>query len=103
MTSDLNAYLVLSAVLFSIGLYGALSRKNAVVVLMCIEIMLNAANLSLVAFSRFVTPVTLDGQAVAIFSIVVAAAEVAVGLAIIIAFYRQRNSVDVNDINLLKW
>jgi NADH:ubiquinone oxidoreductase subunit K len=103
MTAGLNAYLVLSAVLFSIGLYGALSRKNAVVVLMCVEIMLNAANLSLVAFSRYVTPETLSGQTVTIFSIVVAAAEVAVGLAVIIALYRQRKSVDVNDINLLKW
>lgn len=99
----MNSYVVLSAVLFSIGLYGALSRKNAVVILMCVEIMLNAANLSLVAFSRFITPVTLDGQALVIFNIVVAAAEVAIGLAVIIAFYRQRNSVDVNDINLLKW
>jgi len=80
-----------------------MSRKNAVAILMCVEIMLNAANLSLVAFSRFITPVTLDGQALAIFSIVVAAAEVAIGLAIIIAFYRQRKNVDVNDINLMKW
>ncbi len=103
MTIGLNSYLVLAAVLFSIGMYGALSRKNAVVILMCVEIMLNAANLSLVAFSRFVTPVTLNGQTVVIFSIVVAAAEVAVGLAVIVALYRQRNSVDVNDINLLKW
>jgi len=95
--------MVLSAILFSIGLYGAMSRKNAVAILMCVEIMLNAANLSLVAFSRFITPVTLDGQALAIFSIVVAAAEVAIGLAIIIAFYRQRKNVDVNDINLMKW
>ncbi len=103
MTAGLNNYLVLSAVLFSIGLYGALSRKNAVVVLMCVEIMLNAANLSLVAFSRFVTPVALSGQTVAIFSITAAAAEVAVGLAVVIALYRQRGTVDVNDINLLKW
>ena len=89
--------------LFSIGLYGALSRKNAIVILMCVEIMLNAANLSLVAFSRFITPAELSGQALAIFSIVVAAAEVAVGLAIIIALYRQRKNIDVTDINLLKW
>ena len=95
--------MVLSAVLFSIGLYGAMSRKNALAILMCVEIMLNAANLSLVAFSRFITPVTLDGQALTIFSIVIAAAEVAIGLAIIIAYYRQRKNVDVNDINLMKW
>ena len=89
--------------LFAIGLYGALSRKNAVVILMCVEIMLNAANLSLVAFSRFITPVSLSGQTVAIFSMAAAAAEVSVGLAVIIALYRQRGIVDVNDINLLKW
>lgn len=103
MTIGLTHYLVLSALLFSIGLYGALSRKNAIVVLMCVEIMLNAANLSLVAFSRYITPQQLSGQAVAIFSIVVAAAEVSVGLAIIIALYRQRKGIDVTDINLLKW
>ena len=103
MSIGLTHYLILSAVLFSIGLYGALSRENAIVSLMCIEIMLNAANLSLVAFSRFVTPDQLSGQTVAIFSIVVAAAEVSVGLAIIIALYRQRKSIDVTDINLLKW
>jgi len=90
-------------VLFSIGLYGALSRKNAIVILMCVEIMLNAANLSLVAFSRFITPDQLSGQTLAIFSIVVAAAEVSVGLAIIIALYRQRKNIDVSNINLLKW
>jgi NAD(P)H-quinone oxidoreductase subunit 4L len=103
MTIGLSQYLVLSAVLFSLGLFGALSRRNSIVILMCIEIMLNAANIALVAFSRFVTPVELTGQTVAIFSIVVAAAEVAVGLAIIIALYRQRKSIDVTDINLLKW
>ncbi len=70
---------------------------------MCVEIMLNAANLSLVAFSRFITPEELSGQTLAIFSIVVAAAEVAVGLAIIIALYRQRKNIDATDINLLKW
>ncbi len=103
MSIGLTHYLILSAVLFSIGLYGALSRKNAIVILMFVEIMLNAANLSLVAFSRFITPEQLSGQALAIFSIVVAAAEVAVGLAIIIALYRQRQNIDVTDINLLKW
>ena len=103
MSIGLTHYLIVSAVLFSIGLYGALSRKNAIVILMCIEIMLNAANLSLVAFSRFVKPDQMSGQTLAIFSIVVAAAEVSVGLAIIIALYRQRKSIDVTDINLLKW
>jgi NADH:ubiquinone oxidoreductase subunit K len=103
MTIGLTHYLVLSAILFSIGIYGALSRKNVIVILMCVEIMLNAANLALVAFSRYVTPAQLTGQSIAIFSIVVAAAEVSVGLAIVIALYRHRKSVDVTDINLLKW
>ena len=103
MSIELTHYLILSAVLFSIGLYSALSRKNAIVILMCVEIMLNAANLSLVAFSCFITPDQLSGQTLAIFSIVVAAAEVAVGLAIIIALYRQHKNIDVSKINLLKW
>jgi NAD(P)H-quinone oxidoreductase subunit 4L len=103
MTIGLTQYLVLAAVLFSVGLFGALSRRNAIVILMCIEIMLNAANLALVGFSRFVTPEDLSGQTVAIFSIVVAAAEVAVGLAIIIALYRHRKDIDVSNISLLKW
>lgn len=103
MTVGLTHYLILSALLFSIGLYGALSRKNAIVILMCVELMLNAANLALVAFSRYITPEQLSGQTVAIFSIVVAAAEVTVGLAVIIALYRQRKSINISDINLLKW
>ncbi len=103
MTIGLTHYLILSAFLFSLGLYGALSRKNAIVILMCVEIMLNAANLALVAFSRYITPEQLTGQSIAIFSIVVAAAEVSVGLAIIIALYRQRKSINATDINLLKW
>jgi NADH:ubiquinone oxidoreductase subunit K len=103
MTIGLTHYLILSAFLFSLGLYGALSRKNAIVILMCVEIMLNAANLTLVAFSRYITPEQLTGQSIAIFSIVVAAAEVSVGLAIVIALYRQRKSINVTDINLLKW
>lgn len=103
MTVGITHYLVLSALLFSIGLYGALSRKNAIIILMCIEIMLNAANLALVAFSRFITPSLLTGQSIAVFSIVVAAAEVSVGLAIVIALYRNRKSIDITDINILKW
>jgi NAD(P)H-quinone oxidoreductase subunit 4L len=103
MTISLEHYLVLSAVLFSIGLFGALSRRSAIVILMCIEIMLSACNITLVAFSRFITPAELTGQVFAIFSIVVAAAEVTVGLAIIIAIYRKYESIDVNKTNLLKW
>jgi NAD(P)H-quinone oxidoreductase subunit 4L len=103
MDNGLMQYLVLAALLFSIGLYGALSRKNAIVILMCVEIMLNAANLSLVAFSRFITPEQLSGQTITIFSITVAAAEVVVGLGIIIAIYRQHGKIDISDIDLLKW
>ncbi len=103
MSVGLEHYLVLSAVLFSIGLYGVLAKRNAVVILMCIEIMLNAVNIALVAFSRYVVPVLLTGQIFAIFVIVVAAAEAAVGIAIIIAIYRSRQSVDVDKFDLMKW
>jgi NAD(P)H-quinone oxidoreductase subunit 4L len=99
----LNHYLILSAVLFAIGLYGALSKRNAIVILMSIEIMLNAVNIALVAFSRFVTPALLTGQVFAVFVIVVAAAEAAVGLGILMAVYRHRQSIDSDKINLMKW
>ena len=103
MTIGLEHYLVLSAVLFSIGLYGALTKRNAVIVLMCIELMLNAVNISLVAFSSYIVPALLTGQVFAIFVMVVAAAEVAVGLAIILAIYRGLTDIDINNINLMKW
>jgi|TARA_B100002003_G_scaffold240433_1_gene260958 NADH:ubiquinone oxidoreductase subunit K len=98
----LEHYLILSTVLFSIGLYGALSKRNAIVILMCVEIMLNAVNISMVAFSRFITPTLLTGQVFAIFIIVVAVSEAAVGLAIIIAIYRNRETIETTDIDLLK-
>jgi NAD(P)H-quinone oxidoreductase subunit 4L len=103
MEVGLNHYIVLSAVLFCIGLYGVLAKRNAVVILMCIEIMLNAVNIALVAFSRYVVPMLLTGQIFAIFVIVVAAAEAAVGIAIIITIYRRRESVDVDKFDLMKW
>ena len=103
MSVGLEHYLILSAVLFSIGLYGSLSKRSAVVILMCIELMLNAANIALVAFSRFITPLLLSGQVFSIFSILVAAAEVTVGLAIIIAIYRRHETIDASKINLMKW
>lgn len=103
MTLGLEHYLVLSVVLFSIGFYGALAKRSAVIILMSIEIMLNAANIALVAFSRYVVPGLLTGQVFTIFSIVVGAAEVTVGLAIIIAIYRRRETIDVTKINLMKW
>ena len=99
----LQHYLVLSAALFCIGLYTALIKKNALAVLMGVELMLNAANLNLIAFNRFISPERLSGHVFAIFVIVVAAAEVAVGLAIIVTLYRNRKSTAVDDLDLLKW
>jgi NAD(P)H-quinone oxidoreductase subunit 4L len=99
----LEHYLILSAVLFSIGLYGALAKRNAVIILMSIELMLNAVNIAMVAFSRYIVPLLLTGQVFAIFVMVVAAAEVAVGLAIIIAIYRHRQTIDATKIDLMKW
>ncbi len=103
MAIGLTHYLVLAAVLFCIGLYGVLTKRNAVILLMCIELMLNAANITLVAFSSYIVPALLTGQVFAIFVMVVAAAEVAVGLAIILAIYRGLTDIDTNNINLLKW
>jgi len=99
----LEHYLILSAVLFAIGLYGALAKRNAIIILMSIELMLNAVNISMVAFSRYIVPLMLTGQVFAIFVMVVAAAEVAVGLAIIIAIYRHRQTIDATKIDLMKW
>ena len=94
-------YIVLSAILFTIGTVGFMTRRNAIVVFMCVELMLNAANLALVTFSR--VHGTLDGQVAAFFVMVVAAAEVVVGLAIIITIFRTRRSASVDDANLLKF
>jgi NADH-quinone oxidoreductase subunit K len=95
-------YLVVAAAIFSIGAYGVLSRRNAVAILMSVELMLSAVNINLVAFWRYVAPENMAGQAFSAFVFVVAAAEAAVGLAIIIAVYRNRRSVVVEDVNLLK-
>jgi NADH:ubiquinone oxidoreductase subunit K len=103
LSIGLEHYLLLSAILFSIGLYGALAKRNAIVILICIEIMLNAANIALVAFSRYVVPTLLTGQIFAIFILVVAAAEAAVGVAIIMAIYRKREDIDSTKIDLMKW
>lgn len=103
MSLGLEHYLVLSAILFAIGLYGALTKRNAVIILMCIELMLNAVNITMVAFSRYIVPEMLTGQVFAIFVIVVAAAEVAVGLAIILAIYRGFETIDATKIDLMKW
>jgi NADH-quinone oxidoreductase subunit K len=96
-------WLVVAAALFCIGLYGALSRKNAIGVLMGIELMLNAVNVNLVAFWRYITPQALTGQIFAIFVITIAAAEAAVGLAIIIAAYRRRDTVIVDELDIMRW
>jgi NADH-quinone oxidoreductase subunit K len=94
-------YIVLSAILFTIGAVGVLIRRNAIVLFMCVELMLNAANLSLITFSRIHG--NLDGQVMAFFVMVVAAAEVVVGLAIIMSIFRTRRSASVDDANLLKY
>lgn len=97
----LEYFLVLSAILFAVGAYGALTRRNTIVVLMCIEIMLNAANINFVAFSSYFSDVA--GQVFALFSIAVAAAEVAVGLAILLNLLKVRDTIDLEDINILRW
>jgi NADH-quinone oxidoreductase subunit K len=104
MQVSLSWYLIVAAALFCIGLYGALSRRNAVGVLMGVELMLNAVNINLLAFWRYVEAVrgTVTGQVFAIIVITVAAAEAAVGLALIIAVYRNRRTVDVEDVDLMK-
>jgi NADH:ubiquinone oxidoreductase subunit K len=95
-------YLIVAAGMFSIGVYGVLARRNAVAILMSIELMLNAIIINLVAFWRYVTPTNMSGQAFAAFVFVVAAAEAAIGLAIVIAIYRNRRSTVVEDVNLLR-
>jgi len=97
---SLDNYLYLSAILFTIGAVGVVVRRNAIVVFMCVELMLNAANLTLVTFSRING--TLDAQVIAFFTMVVAACEVVVGLAIIVTIYRSRRSASIDDASLLK-
>jgi NADH-quinone oxidoreductase subunit K len=99
----LSLPLIFSAVLFSTGVYGVLARRNGVMVLMSIELMLNAVNINLVAFSQFLKESLLTGQVFALFVITVAAAEIGIGLAIVILIYRNRETVNVDEINLLKW
>ena len=99
---NLQSYLTLSAALFAIGLYGALVRRNAVIVLIAIEIMMNAANLNFIAFSRFIPAGQMTGQLFALFGITIAAAEVAVGLAIVIAIFRFYKTIEVDRLTRLK-
>ena len=107
MTITLNHYLFISGLLFAIGFAGVLLRRNIIIICMCLELMLNAANLSLVAFSRFNVGTNglpnYNAQVLVFFIITVAAAEVAVGLAIIVALFRARQTVHVEDINSLKF
>ena len=98
----LSWYLIVAAALFCIGLYGALARRNAIAILMGVELMLNAVNINLVAFWRYLEPAGATGQAFALFVYAVAAAEVAVGVALIIAVWRTRNTVALEEVDLLK-
>lgn len=102
MTIPLSWWLIVSAALFSIGMYGALSRRNAIGILMGIELVLNAVNINLVAFWRYVAPNDIGGQIFAIIVITIAAAEAAVGLALVIAVVRRRHSAIVEELDLLK-
>ncbi len=99
----LSHYLVVAAILFSLGVFGALTRRNAIAILMSIELMLNAANLSFIALARYLPQALLQGQVFAIFVITIAAAEAAVALAIILGLYRNFDTVNVDEINLMKW
>jgi NADH-quinone oxidoreductase subunit K len=103
MSIPLSWYLVLAAALFCIGLFGVLSRKNAIAILLSVELMLNAVNINLVAFWRYLDPAKMAGQVFAIIVFAVAAAEVAVGLALIISVYRRRKTVVADEIDLMKW
>ena len=98
---SLSSYLILSAILFTIGVIGFLLRRNAIVIFMSIELMLNAANLAFIAFSRFLH--SMDGQVFVFFVMAVAAAEAAVGLAIILAMYRTKETVNADEMDLMKW
>ncbi len=100
---QLEYYLLLAAALFCIGIYGLVTSRNAIRVLMSIELLLNAVNLNLLAFSNYLDPVGIKGQVFGVFIITIAAAESAVGLAIVLAIYRNRNTVDMEQFNLLKW
>ncbi|RKN78843.1 NADH-quinone oxidoreductase subunit NuoK [Paenibacillus ginsengarvi] len=102
MSGTILPYLTLGAILFCVGLYGALTKKNAVIVLLSIELMLNAANLNLVAFSKFSIAPSLQGQIFSLFNMTVAAAEVAIGIAILITLYRNKGTSNVDDMNELR-
>jgi len=99
----LSWYLILSAALFCIGLFGVLARRNAIAILLGVELMLNAVNINLVAFWRYLDPAQMTGQVFAIIVFAVAAAEVAVGLALVISVYRNRKTVVADELDMMKW
>lgn len=101
MSLGLEHFLLLSGVIFAVGVIGVITRRNAIIILMSIELMLNAANLAMVAFSAFLQ--NIDGQIFVFVIIAVAAAEAAIGLALIVVLFRNRKSIDVDDFNLMKW
>lgn len=103
MQVGLTHYLVVSALLFCLGLYAMLTRRNAVAILMGIELMLNAANVNLVAFNKFVAPAAVSGQVFALVVITLAACEAGVGLALVMAAYRNLETIHVDEINVMKW
>ncbi|ELR96590.1 NADH:ubiquinone oxidoreductase subunit 11 or 4L (chain K) [Gloeocapsa sp. PCC 73106] len=103
MQMQLEYFLLIAAALFCIGIYGLITSRNAVRVLMSIELLLNAVNINLIGFSNFLDPLGLRGQVFAIFVLTIAASEAAVGLAIILAIYRNRDTIDMEQFNLLKW
>jgi len=103
MHLQLQYCLILAAALFCVGIYGLITSRNAVRVLMSIELLLNAVNLNLMGFSNFIDPNNIRGQVFAVFVITIAAAEAAVGLAIVLAIYRNRETTDMEQFNLLKW
>ena len=99
----LSWILILSAALFSIGLFGVMARRNAIAILLGVELMLNAVNINLVAFWRYLNPIKVAGQVFAIIVFAVAAAEVAVGLALVISVYRNRKTVVADELDMMKW
>ena len=103
MQVGLTHYLVVGALLFCLGLYAMLTRRNAVAILMGIELMLNAANINLVAFNKFVAPAAVSGQVFALVVITLAACEAGVGLALVMAAYRNLETIHVDEINVMKW
>ncbi|MGL4522652.1 MAG: NADH-quinone oxidoreductase subunit NuoK [Bacilli bacterium] len=98
----LTGYLTLAIILFCLGLYGALTKRNLVIVLVSIELMLNAANINLIAFSKYGLIPNIDGQIFALFVMVIAAAEAAVGIAILISYFKRRGTINVDEVNELK-